>query len=76
MSPNETLLDYLQDQTKNADKNGFYALFTPSKMKNGHQKLEHLQAFIQYFTQMKFKMSSNLHKIYSQFESANSLWGK
>lgn len=39
-------------------------------MKNGNQKLEHLQDFIQYFIQMNFNMSSKLHKI--QLESATS----
>ena len=37
---------------------GFYALFTPSKMKNGNRKLEPLQDFIQYFIQMNFNMSA------------------
>jgi len=55
---------------QNTDKNGFYALFTPSKMKNGNRKLEHFQDFIQYFIQMNFNMSSKLYKI--QLESARA----
>lgn len=62
---------YLHGQTKILIKTGgFYALFTPSKMKNGNRKLEPLQDFIQYFIQMNFNMSSKLHKI--QLESARA----
>ena len=61
----------LHGQTKILIKTGgFYALFTPSKMKNGNRKLEPLQDFIQYFIQMNFNMSSKLHKI--KLESARA----
>lgn len=62
---------YLHGQTKILIKTGgFYSLFTPSKMKNGNRKLEHLQDFMQYFIQINFNMSSKLHKI--QLESARA----
>ena len=50
---------YLHGQTKILIKTGgFYARFTPSKMKNGNRKLKPLQDIIQYFIQMNFNMSA------------------